>query len=252
VSRVQSIERAFAVLATLDAGPLGVTEIAERSRLPKSTVARLLAALAAEDAVERAADGTGYRLGHRLVGLAAGVAPNRSLVALAHPHLHDLAGTTGEAAGLSIPDGFLVHYIDQEDTVHAVGLRDWTGTRLPMHAVSSGIVFLAHLPAAEVERFLAGPLERFTPGTVTDPDAIRERLRRARLDGVAWTCDEVAEGISSVAAAVADERGEVVAAVHVHGPSYRFPGADAAVRAAVEAALVAAAARVSRSLRRAG
>ncbi len=252
MSRVQSIERAFAVLATLGGGPLGVTEIADRSRLPKSTVARLLGALVAEGAVERVTDGAGYRIGQRLVGLAAGVAPTRSLVALARPHLVELAQLTGEAAGLSIPDGLLVHYVDQADTAHAVGIRDWTGTRLPMHAVSSGLVFLALLPPADLEAFLARPLERFTPATVTDPEAVRERLGRARLDGVAWTRDEVAEGISSVAAAVADQGGEVIAAVHVHGPSYRFPGTDETARTAVETALVATAARVARSLRRAG
>ena len=59
VSRVQSIERAFAVLGALGDGPLGVTEVAERVRLPKSTAARLLAALVAEGAVEQVPDGTG-------------------------------------------------------------------------------------------------------------------------------------------------------------------------------------------------
>lgn len=256
MSRVQSIERAFSVLAALGGGPLGVTEVAERVRLPKSTVARLLAALAAEGAVEQVSGGTDYRIGDRLVSLASGVMPTGSLIALARPHLVELAAALGEATGLSIADGFLVHYIDQEDSPNPVGVRDWTGTRLPMHAVSSGLVFLAHLPPSEADRCLAGPLERFTPATVTDPDRIRERLRRARLDGVAWTRDEVAEGISSVAAAVADEAGEVIGAVHVHGPSYRFPGADGSAtadeRAQIESRLVAAAARVSRSLRRAG
>lgn len=252
MSRVQSIERAFRILAALGGGPLGVTEVAERVGLPKSTVARLLAALATEGAVEQAPGGTDYRIGQRLAGLASGAVPTHGLVAVTRPHLVDLAAMTGEAAGLSIPDGLLVHYIDQEATSHAVGVRDWTGTRLPMHAVSSGIVFLASLPAAEVDRLLATPLERFTPATVTDPQQIRERLRRANVDGVAWTRDEVADGITSVAAAIADAGGEVVAALHVHGPSYRFPGPGAGDRVRVEEALVAAAARVSLSLRRTG
>jgi DNA-binding IclR family transcriptional regulator len=256
VSRVQSIERAFAVLAALGPGPLGVTEVAERVRLPKSTVARLLTALAAEGAVERVPGGTDYRIGELLVGIASHGVPARSLIALARPQLVELAAETGEAAGLSIPDGFLVHYIDQEDSPNPVGVRDWTGTRLPMHAVSSGIMFLANLPPEDVDRFLQGTLERFTAGTVTAPQRIRERLRRACLDGVAWTRDEVAEGISSVAAAVADEKGEVIGAVHVHGPSYRFPGPDgtasAGDRERIEALVVTAAARVSRSLRKAG
>lgn len=256
MSRVQSIERAFAVLAALGGGPLGVTEVAERVRLPKSTVARLLTALSAEGAVEQVPGGTDYRIGERLVGIAAQAVPTRSLIALARPHLVELAEAVGEVAGLSIADGFLVHYVDQEDSPNPVGVRDWTGTRLPMHAVSSGLVFLASMAPAEVDRFLEGPLERFTPGTVTDPDRIRERLRRARLEGVAWTRDEVAEGISSVAAAVADEKGEVIGAVHVHGPSYRFPGPDGVAadeaRVRIEGLVVAAAARVTRGMRRAG
>jgi len=253
VSRVQSIERAFAVLGVLGDGPLGVTDVASRARLPKSTVARLLAALALEGAVEQVPDGTDYRIGDRLVTLAAGVRPTRSLIALARPQLVGLAGSIGEAAGLSIPDGYLVHYVDQEDSPHPVGIRDWTGTRLPMHAVSSGLVILADMRPAAIERFLAGPLERFTPATVTDPAVLRERLRRARIDGFAWTRDEVAVGISSVAAAVTGQDGEVVGAIHVHGPSYRFPDetrADGpAGRDAIAAQVVAAAARVSGSLR---
>lgn len=257
MSRVQSIERAFAVLGALARGPLGVTDVADRVGLPKSTVARLLAALVAEGAVEQVPGGTDYRIGDRLLALTSGIRPTPGLIALARPHLVELAATAGEAAGLSIADGDLVHYVEQEDSPHPVGIRDWTGTRLPMHAVSSGLVILAHRHPGEVERFLDSPLERFTSATVTSPAALRERIRRARLDGFSWTRDEVAEGITSVAAAVAGADGEVIGAIHVHGPSYRFPDAgpldpaDAgAIRIAAE--VVAAAARVSASLRQAG
>ncbi|HXX60292.1 MAG TPA: IclR family transcriptional regulator [Candidatus Sulfotelmatobacter sp.] len=250
MSRVQAIERAFVVLGALADGPLGVTEVGVRAGLPKSTTARLLATLVAAGAVERVAGGTDYRVGGRMAALAAGVRPTRSLVAVARPHLVALAGAAGEAAGLSIPDGRLVHYVDQVDSPHPVGVRDWTGTRLPMHAVSSGLVFLAHMLPAEVDVLLARPLERFTPATVVDPAAIRERLRHVLLDGYAWTAEEVAEGITSVAAAVSDEDGEVVAAIHVHGPSYRFPGSSASA-ATVAAEVVAAAARISARIRQA-
>lgn len=250
MSRVQSVERAFSVLEALADGPLGVTEVADRVALPKSTVARLLGSLAHEGAVEQVPGRTDYRVGGRIVTLAAGVRPTRSLVALARPHLVQLAATVGEAAGLSIPDGFLVHYVDQVDSPHPVGIRDWTGTRLPMHAVSSGLIFLAHMHPADIDAFLASSLERYTPTTVIDPGDIRERLRRAQLDGYAWARDEVADGISSVAAALADEDGEVVAAIHVHGPSYRFPAPGAEEQLSEQ--VVTAAARISASLRQAG
>ena len=249
VSRVQSIERAFAVLSALGDGPIGVTEVADRVELPKSTAARMLASLAREGAVEQVPGDTRYRLGARMVSLAAGVVPRRSIVALARPVLVELASAVGEAAGLSLVDGFVVHYIDQVDTAHEVLVRDWTGSRLPIHAVSSGQVFLAHLAPSAVDRFLADPLERFTPRTLVEPAALQERLRGIQLDGYVWGRDEFAEGINSVAAPIADASGNVSAAVHVHGPAYRFPRPGDEVGIARE--VMAAAARISGRLRQA-
>jgi DNA-binding IclR family transcriptional regulator len=225
VSRVQSIERAFAVLSALADGPIGVTELADRVDLPKSTAARMLTSLAREGAVEQVPGDTRYRLGARIVSLAAGVVPARSLVAIGHPILVDLASTAGEAAGLSVPDGAAVHYIDQVDTTHQVQVRDWTGTRVPMHAVSSGQVFLAHLGSGALERYLATPRVAFTARTVTDSTVLRQRLRTILRDGYAWVHEEFAEGLNSVAAPIAGGDGEIVAAIHLHGPSYRFPAA---------------------------
>ncbi len=249
MSRVQSISRAFAVLSALADGPIGVTDVADRAALPKSTAARLLGSLADEGVVEQVPGETRYRLGPRIVTLAAGVRPTRSLIAIARPLIAELASVADEVAGLSVPDGFLVHYVDQVDSPHPVGVRDWTGTRIPMHAASSGLVLLAHFLPVEVDAFLARPLERFTARTVVRPAAIRERIRQVQIDGYAWTRDEYAEGITSVAAAIADDEGEVVAAVHVHGPSYRFPGAGAGAETALAARVIGTAARVTASLR---
>ena len=247
---VQSIRRAFSVLGALADGPLGVTDVAARSRIPKSTAARLLAALAAEGAVEQVPGETRYRLGPHLVALASGLGDARGLVATARPTLVEVAGELGEASGLSVRDGWTAHYVDQVDSPNPVQVRDWTGTRIPLHAVSSGQVFLAQLPAPTLSRYLAEPLEAFTPNTLTDAPALLERLRAVKRDGHAWVRDEFAIGISSVAAPIADARGEIVAAIHVHGPSYRFPeqGAEDGIAQAVRAA----ASRIGARLRAAG
>ena len=251
MSRVQSIERAFAVLGALADGPLGVTEIAERVRLPKSTVARLLRALQEEGAVEQATEDSRYSIGGRLATLGATARSGGSIVPIARPDLEELALEAGEAAGLAVPDGFRVHYIDQVDTPNAVQARDWTGTRVPMHAVPSGQVILAHLPAAELDRFLAAPLERFTPHTLTEPGELRRRLDEVRAEGIAWVHEEFDLGIDSVAAPILDAGGAAVAAIHVHGPSYRFPRRDRDPRLAelLIAAAVAIAGRLERTSR---
>ena len=237
------------MLSALSDGPIGVTEVAERTELAKSTAARLLASLAREGAVEQVPGQTRYRLGPRMATLSVGVAPVRNLVAIARPILEALARETGEAAGLSVPDGATVHYIDQVDSTHEVQVRDWTGTRVPMHAVSSGQVFLAHMNPTEVERYLAQPRVSFTPKTITDSSALRDRLRQVQLDGFAWVREEFAEGLNSVAAQVAGDGGEIVAAVHLHGPSYRFPALGETTQ--ISELVVDAAGRLSKRLRRA-
>ena len=249
MSRVQSIERAFAVLGALTDGPIGVTEVADRVDLPKSTAARMLASLAREGAVEQLPGETRYRLGPRIASLATGLTGPRDLVSTARPQLVELSEEIGEVAGLAVPDGNLIHYIDQVDSDNPVGVRDWTGARLALHGVSSGLAVLALRPPAEIDAYLAGPLERFTERTMTDPTVLRERLRRIQLDGYAWTTGEYTEDISSVAAAIADASGEVVAAIHVHGPSYRFPARGHEAALGLEVAT--AANRIAGTLRRA-
>jgi DNA-binding IclR family transcriptional regulator len=247
MSSVQSIRRAFDVLGALAGGPLGVTEVADRSGLPKSTAARLLTTLAREGAVEQVPGDTSYRLGPRLVTLAAGFSLARSLAALARPTLERLAQDSGDAAGLGIPDGDLIHYIDQVDTPNPVLVRDWTGARAPLHAVSSGQVLLAFRTPAAIERYLEGPLERFTARTPGDAEAVRARIREIRRQGYAWAIEEFDPGISSVAAPIADSSGEVIAAVHIHGPSYRFPPAGGEQELAL--LVVTAGARIAAALR---
>jgi DNA-binding IclR family transcriptional regulator len=235
------------VLGALGDGPLGVTDVAERAGLPKSTAARMLQTLVAEGAVEQLPGDTAYRLGPRLVALAGGLSFNRSLAAMARPILIELAAASGEAAGLGVPDGDSIHYIDQVDTPNPVVVRDWTGARAPLHAVSSGQVLLAFRTPSAIDRYLAGDLEAFTPRTLTDDDAVRERLRSVRREGFAWALEEFDPGISSVAAPIADGSGEVIAAVHIHGPSYRFPPVDR--MAEVAELVVGGAARIAAGLR---
>src|SRR5829696_6076376 len=246
---VQSIRRAFAVLRALGNGPLGVSEVATASRVPKSTAARLLSALTAEGAVEQVPGERRYRLGPDLLAIASGLGETWDIVAIARPTLVELAAELGEAAGVSIRGGWTVQYVDQVEppNPNPVQVRDWTGTRIPLHAVSSGQVFLAQLPAPVMARYLAEPLEAFTDRTLTDAAALLERLREIKREGHAWVRGEYADGLSSVAAAIADARAEVVAAVHVHGPTYRFPAAGD--EGSIAGAVRAAAARIGARLR---
>jgi DNA-binding IclR family transcriptional regulator len=223
MSTVQSIDRAFTVLRALSGGPAGVTEIADRVSLPKSTVSRLLSTLEEIGAVEQVSAGGDYRIGWTMIELAASARPGRSLISVARPHLVELNRRSGESAGLSIPDGLEMLYLDQVNPDSELQVRDWTGHRIPMHAVPSGQVVLASDPEL-VETVTAAPMHAFTAKTITTARALRSRLDAVTLDGYAFADEEFADGLNSVAAPVRNAQGRVVAALHVYGPASRLPG----------------------------
>ena len=243
---VQSIERAFLLLDVVATAEMGVTELSARVGLPKSTVARLLKTLEHVGAVERTTSEGHYRIGRIVTGLAGVADATPDLAARTRPHLRMLTREIGEDAGLSVPDGHQVHYIAQEDAENHVQVRDWTGTLIPMHVVPSGLVMLANWQEERLARFLEHPLESFTPDSVVDPGAVRARLDQVRSDGYCWMKEEFAEGISSVGAPVYDAERRVIGAIHVHGPTYRFPGDTD--ENAVAALIADAAERVSSSV----
>lgn len=224
MATVESVARAIKIMEALAQSPAGLSEMARRVDLPKSTVARLLATLEEMDAVERGEDGRLYRLGPIVQRLSSAAGGPAQLTAFARPYLDELTARTGEAAGVAIPDGFKVHYVDQTEAEHPVQVRDWSGELIPMHVVPSGLVIMAHWPVEQTTRYLSRKLERMTSSTITDPDRIWKRLAEIRERGHVWVYEEFVEGINSVAAPVLERNGLITAAIHLHGPAYRFPG----------------------------
>lgn len=220
---VQSIARAFELLRELAVAPAGITDVAARVGLPKSTVARLLAALEAEGAVTRVDEGRVFTIGNAVAELAGAVDASAALTTAVKPHLQWLASQLGEAAGFGVPTGYTLQYVVQVESPNPVQVRDYTGLTVPMHVGPSGLCIMAQWPEEEVDRYLRRPLEAFTPHTVTDADLIRKRLEEIRESGHFWIYEEYAEGINSVAAPVFTAGRRALGAIHVHGPAYRFP-----------------------------
>ncbi len=225
---IQSVRRAALLLRAFGAGSgeLGVSELARRVQLHKSTVSRLLATLESEGLLERAPGGEKYRLGSEIRRLA-GQAPHLGdLRAVARPFLVELGAATHETINLAVLDGDRAHNIDQESSPHLVRIGNWVGRHTPLHCVANGKALLAFRPAEEIERLTAGPLERFTPKTIVDPAALRADLERVRQLGYATAQGEIEEGLDAVAAPIWDQTGRVVAALSVSAPSYRLTPAQ--------------------------
>jgi DNA-binding IclR family transcriptional regulator len=125
------------------------------------------------------------------------------------------------------------------------------GSRNPLHSTAIGKALLAFAPREVVETYLAGPLERRTPNTITEPDRLAEEIAATRARGYAIDDIENEEGVRCLAAPVRDHAGKVVASLSVAAPAYRFQRSDLpAVAPMVMAAAAELSARLGHSRRR--
>ena len=83
------------------------------------------------------------------------------------------------------------------------------------HALALGKVVLALGPRDAVEHYARGGLRRFTPATITEPDALLEELRHVRLNGVATECEEFGRDFCCLAAPIVDHDRHFLGAVGI-------------------------------------
>ena len=157
---VRAVERALQILECFDDRhpERGVSEISEEIGLHKATTYRILTTLMNYGYIERAADGQKYRLGLRLSELGFKVVRRMDLRKEALPLVQQLLDQLGETCDLCVYDHGRVFYLDVLQSRHAVTVAATPGQRLPVHCTASGKLFLAYLPADEVEPLLSGKL----------------------------------------------------------------------------------------------
>ena len=220
---VRSVDRAAALLLALgeSSGEAGVTELARRLGLHKSTASRLLATLEKRGLVEQDEESGKYRLGLIVIRLAERAEQTLDLRAIAMPELDRLARCTRETTGIGVMDGDSMVTVAQADGPNLVAMGDWTGRSAPLHSVAAGKVLLASMPEREILRLVRRGLAPCTDKTITQLEPLLEELARVRRRGFATAFGEFDPSLNAVAAPVHDARGHVIAALDVWGPGYR-------------------------------
>ena len=179
IAAVHHAARLLAAFAPADR-ELGVTELARRLGLAKSTVHRLLTTLTREGLVERATDRGHYRLGLRLYELGARVPSRADLHLVAVGAVDELLSRTGESVHIAVLDGLDIVVVERRETLATLRLANRLGCRHPAHATSAGKVLLAYLPLAERSALLdRQALVAATPYTITDRARLEESSRRS-------------------------------------------------------------------------
>jgi DNA-binding IclR family transcriptional regulator len=232
-SGVQSVDRAFAALETLQESstPLSVQEVARESGLDRTVAHRLLKTLKTHGMVleERGA----YRLGPQPVLMATRYTESLMVRRLALPYMVDLQ--TRYLAG----SPFTVNLSIAVGEHSVVIERIWTpttpldlvlssGDLFPVDVTATGRAILAYMDDTTVKELLGS--ERH--------DAIRSVLEGVRAhEGLASSEGEAVPGVNALAAVIRGKSGAPVAAIAVSCPdSTGQPGIDSPLAAHLQRA----------------
>ena len=216
---IRSVERALDVLLCFagEQGGLGVTQIAERVGLYKSTVHRILTALEAKGFVRQDPATGRYHLGLKALELASVYLTSGDLPAVAYGEMLLLRDEAQETVSLYVRDGTERVRVQRAEGPQTVRRVVGLGERLPLYLGASGKVLLAWASPAERTRLL----DQILPTSI-DRAALEAAIDRARTQGWAHSQEEREDGVSSVAAPVIDRLGRCVAALAISGPVNRF------------------------------
>lgn len=213
---VQSLERGLAIIRVFSAQQpsMTVSEIASAVGLTRAAVRRFLLTLNELGYVD--SNSNRFELTPRVLELGYSYLSSLSFPDVALPRLEQLVADTAEASEGSILDRGDIVYVVRVPGPAMMTISVNVGARRPAYATAMGRVLLAHLPAAELDRYLdTYELEPVLPRTITDPSEFREELERVRENGFALVNQELEEGLVAIAVPVRDRNQRVRAAINL-------------------------------------
>lgn len=230
---------------TVDRPLQGVTEIAVKVGLHKSSVSRILATLEQAEIVERDQASRKFRLGLGLIAVAGPLLANLDVRRIALPVLQELCTSTRETVVLVVWSGYEAVTVEQVPSPQQIKHIAPLGTRYRTGMNASVQVFLAEMAPDQVRALLRSGSSALLDDGPIGVDALLVRLGTCRERGYAVNFGETSPEEVGIAAPVRDHRGKAVAAVVLAAPFYRV--AESAVPE-LGAACVEAAAQISARL----
>jgi IclR family KDG regulon transcriptional repressor len=223
-TRLSSVANSIRLLTSFsgEEEELGITTLATRLRLAKSTVHRLAATLTGAGFLEQNSETGKYRLGVALFELGALVRRRMDVANEARPKLRELLDRTGETVQLGIVDHLSVLYVYEMESPRAIRMAAAVGGRAPLHCTAVGKVLLAFQPAEYAKQVMDNGLAAYTPKTITKREALLAMLEEVRLREHAVDDEESESGLRAIAAPVRNHTGAVIAAVGVAAPVQRL------------------------------
>lgn len=222
---LQTVQKAAEVLNlfSTERPEWGVSELAKALAFPKSSASALVSTMTEQGLLRRTNTGR-YKLGWQLIALSQALLSTTDFRIEARPVMEGLIARFGETVHLAALERGRIIYVDKLQGTRAVQVSvTGVGYRLQAHCSGVGKVILAHRPWEEVFQMLSTHgMPALTPQTITDPERFKQELEQVKIQGYAYDQEEAVEELCCVAAPIRDHIGEVVAALSLSVPTYRF------------------------------
>ncbi|MCZ2105087.1 MAG: helix-turn-helix domain-containing protein [Comamonadaceae bacterium] len=224
---IAGLAKGLSVLESFDTERqrLNATMAAQRAGITRAAARRHLLTLTHLGYLE--SDGAYYWLAPKVLRFSGAYMASARLPRVVQPELHSLAARTGLSFSCAVRDGDFVVIVarsavrESGDRLLAHGVH--LGSRLPVHATSTGRVLLAALPDAERAAWLANTgLRRLTAHTVNDVAALDAVLGEVRRQDYCLAVQEHELGIQALAVPLRDMRGNTLAALNVVTATHRM------------------------------
>ena len=221
---VGATETSLRILETLKGlDGAGVTEVANRLDLPKSTVHNHVSTLLRNEYVVK--EGNTYRVGLQFLEFGEYIRNRMPIYDVARPEVERLADETGELSNLLVEEHGKGVYLSRAEGNKAVRLDTYAGMRVHLHCTALGKAILAYLPEERVREILdAHGLPKRTDTTITDEEKLFDELEGIRERGYARDTEERVAGLRCVAAPIRNLNGDPLGAISVSGPTSRMKG----------------------------
>ena len=223
--RVPAIDKCFSILDLLAYSnhPLGISEIAKRLALNKSTVFHIIYTLTDLAVLEKNPNGK-FRLGTRIYTLRNIAGRDSDLIRTVHPYLQKINSKTTLSAFLGIRLGLNAVIVDKVDTACDIKISSEIGMRLPILAGAGGKALLSQLNDDELDKILQeNELKQFTPHTCVDKEAFKKSILKVRKDKIAYDAEEYIEGVVAFAVPLNTCRKNLHAAIWAVGLNQQVP-----------------------------
>lgn len=201
---------------------LNLQEIAELTKIPKTSAHRMIGSLKEMGFLTKDEEGK-YSLGLLFLHFGQLVAERLDIRHKALPVMRELRDEVGEAVNLIVRDGNEAMYIEKVDTPQPVRVYTAIGRKAPMYAGACARILLAFLPEYERDRYLDEvELKQIASKTVTDPEQLQKVLLEAKKKGYTISHSELYDHTSAIGAPIFNHIGHLVAGISIVGPESRF------------------------------